>query len=64
MTLKEWQDWKKISNTKLAGLLEVHISYITLINNGKRTVSPDLAARIEKITDGQVTRLEMLYPMK
>ena len=62
MKLKHWQDWKQLKNKELAELFEVDQSYITYLLSGKRKPSPILAKKIERVTKGAVTRLELLYP--
>ena len=62
MNLRHWQEWKQLKNKDLADLFEVDQSYITYLLKGKRKPSPDLAEKIERITEGAVTRLELLYP--
>lgn len=38
--------------------------YLDLICSGARRPSPDLALKIEKASNGQVNRIELLYPEK
>ena len=52
----------KIKNRDLADLLGVTPACISQIIGGSRRPSPDLALKIEQATDGQVTRIELLYP--
>jgi len=61
MNLNQWQKKHHLSNVKLASLLHIHPSYITHLYAGRRTVSPKLALKIEQATQGEVTRLELLY---
>ena len=61
MSLKQWQKKQNLSNVKLASLLTIHPSYLTHVYAGRRTVSPKLALKIEQLTKGEVTRLELLY---
>jgi transcriptional regulator with XRE-family HTH domain len=37
-------------------------SYASLIKNGRRRPSPNLALRIQEATDGAVTVMELLFP--
>ena len=62
MNLKSWQTQSKLKNKDLAQLFEVDQSYITYLLSGRRKPSPILAEKIERLTEGAVTRLELLYP--
>ena len=62
MKLKKWQEKNGVSNTELAKMLDVHGSFITHLNKGRRKFSPELALKIEKITNGEVDKFELLYP--
>lgn len=62
MNLFAWQKQKSLSNRKLAAILGVHESYITYLKAGKRNASLSLAKRIEEITEGDVTKMEVLFP--
>jgi len=62
MKLIEWQKQNKISNTELAKQLDIHVSFITHLNKGRRKFSAELALKIEQATNGAVTRMELLYP--
>ena len=61
MSLKQWQKKQNLSNAKLASLLTIDPSYLSHIYAGRRNVSPKLALKIEQLTKGEVTRLELLY---
>lgn len=62
MKLIAWQKKNKISNKELAERVMIHVSLLTHMKMGRRRPSPDLALRIEKATDGKVSRMELLYP--
>ncbi len=62
MKLKKWQEENGVTNTKLAKCLGVHVSFITHLNKGRRKYSPELALKIEELTNGEVDKLELLYP--
>lgn len=62
MKLEAWKEKHQLKNCDLAGKFGVDQSYITYLLQGKRRASPELAKRIEYETNGEVTRMEMLYP--
>lgn len=64
MNLQQWQKEKTISNAELAEFIGVHVSYLSHLRKGRRKVSPELALKIEELTDGAVDKLELLYPSK
>ena len=55
---------KKCSILKSHFALDVGISpaFVTYIIQGKRRPSPEVAQKIENVTHGMVTRMEVLYP--
>ena len=57
-----WQSHHNISNTRLAKLLKCHPSLITLLKNGERNWTPKRAEAMEVLSDGEVPRLQLLYP--
>ena len=62
MKLKEWQEKNNITNMKLAKMLGISTSLVTYWHQGKRNITPEMAAIIEQKTHGVVNRLEVLYP--
>jgi len=62
MKLNEYLHSNGISITQLADDLEVHYSHVLRILNNTRQPSPKLALKIEQATEGQVSRMELLYP--
>jgi DNA-binding transcriptional regulator YdaS (Cro superfamily) len=58
MRLSEWQHINKIKNIELARRLQVHFSYVSLLVNGFRRPSYDVALKIERLTDGEVSLRE------
>ena len=52
----------KLRLKQFAAQVEISDAYLSHIIAGHRRPSPRLAQRIEEATDGQVTRLELLYP--
>lgn len=66
MTLQEYIELQKdkgedASYSEIARKIPCHVSYISMIANGKRIPSYEMARRIEQITDGAVKR-ENWYP--
>lgn len=51
-----------IDKQKLADKCGVSLRHIDYILSGGRRPSPDLALKIEKVTNGEVTRDELLFP--
>lgn len=62
MKLSEWQKRKRTTNVDLARIVGVHRSYICHINARRRIPSAKIALAIEKATNGQVTKEELLWP--
>ena len=62
--LFQWQARHNISNTKLAKLLNCHPSLITLLKNGERKWTAPRAEAMEILSDGEVPRLQLLYPIQ
>jgi len=58
----DWQKRHQMTNTALAELLHVHPSQITHIKKGRRKWSPRLAEAMEKLSGGEIHRLQLLYP--
>jgi len=61
MKLQDWQKAENLTNAELADKLSIDPSYIFRLKNGERRASPQLALRIEQITKGKVSRIEVLY---
>lgn len=62
MKLSDYIKNKKITQSKLglaAGISKAHMSQICRLG---RRPSPDVAARISRATNGEVTVLDLLYP--
>jgi DNA-binding transcriptional regulator YdaS (Cro superfamily) len=62
MELKNYLKKNGIKTIELAKVIGCQQSHVSLIANGKRKPSPELALAIEQATNGQVTRMELLYP--
>jgi len=62
MKLQDWQKEQNLSDVQLAELLDIDRTYIYRLNKGERRASPYLALKIEQLTQGKVSRIEVLYP--
>jgi len=51
-----------IDKQKIAAACGVTLRHIDYILSGQRRPSPDLALKIEQVTNGEVTRDELLFP--
>ena len=60
--LRQWQEDNSVNNFELADMLGCSQSYISHIYAGRRRPSPEIAKKIEIVTNGQVKVLEMLFP--
>ena len=60
--LKRYLSRKKLRPTAWARANGIAPPVISRYLNGKTGLSPENALRIERATDGEVTRLELLYP--
>ena len=59
-SLREFKDFKKISNKQLAEMFGVSIVYISFLLNNKRTPSKELAIKISEKTG--IPILNLLFP--
>lgn len=62
MELRNWIKKNQLSQLEMANRLKIHYSLLSRIVSGKRKPSLKLASLIEQATEGQVSRLELLYP--
>lgn len=62
MKLKEWLKKNNVTQTKMGVDFKTSSSFINNISMNRQPVGKKLAKRIEEYTDGEVTRLELLYP--
>jgi DNA-binding transcriptional regulator YdaS (Cro superfamily) len=53
----------KMKQCELAIKLQTHPVYLNAILRGRATPSPKMALRIEEATGGDITRMELLYPL-
>ena len=54
--------WKRHQKKRLAKRLKIPPSYLSMILHRKRSAPRSLAAKIEKATNGAITRIDVLYP--
>ncbi len=64
MHLREYMFRKDISHSAFAKLIGISNSHFSLILNGKQRMHPNTALKIEQLTNGLVTRDEVLFPEK
>jgi transcriptional regulator with XRE-family HTH domain len=62
MDLKTWLNKKGFAQKKLADELNLSPSYFSELLSGKRRFNPKLAYKVEKLTKGEVSRMDLLYP--
>ncbi|MCL5884701.1 MAG: helix-turn-helix domain-containing protein [Deltaproteobacteria bacterium] len=63
MRLGDWIESKKLTQQEAADLFGVESQgFISEIVSGKKIVSDELAAKIEEVTKGKVTFLELKHP--
>ena len=62
MKLSDYLKWTELRQQELAVIAGCTQGVISHLVRGRRTPSPRLALKIEKATDGHVTRMELLYP--
>lgn len=62
MMLKDYLLVFDIETTKFAEHIHVSRSYASQLIHGHKSISKEMAKRIEEATDHHVTRLELLYP--
>lgn len=62
MLLEDYKKKYKKSDSEIARLVKVDTSLIRKIRNRQRRPSPDLAAKISAVTNGEVTILDLLFP--
>jgi len=60
--LKKFLKDQMINQNSFSKQIRISQAYLSLILNGYRNPSPDLALRIEEATGGKVNRLDLLYP--
>ena len=64
MDLKDYLKREGITQETLAAYLEVSLIHMNGVINKRTETSKKLAKKIEKYTDGHVSRLEILYPFE
>ena len=62
MNLKEYLKTNQMKLSIFAQKAGLKQPYASLIKNGHKRPSPDVALRIEEATGGVVSRMELLYP--
>jgi transcriptional regulator with XRE-family HTH domain len=62
MELKEYLKQEQIKLKALCEANDLSYGYLRHIANKRRIPSPEMALRIEQATEGNVKRMELLYP--
>lgn len=62
MNFKTWIGIKGLQQKEVAAQMGLSPSYLSEILTGKRRATTAFARRIEDFTQGEVTRMEVLYP--
>lgn len=62
MNIQEYLDWKDMKWKELADKLGVSEAYMSRLRHGKINWSPEMALRIEKITDKHVSKETLVWP--
>jgi transcriptional regulator with XRE-family HTH domain len=62
--LKKWLDSNGISQKEFAGMIGVAPSTVYRVITGKTRPKLDIAKKIETLTNGEVTRWSVLYPIE
>ena len=62
MKLKKYLKRYPFKQCYFAKDVGVSPAFITYIIQGKKRPSPEVAKKIEEVTHGMVTRMELLYP--
>ena len=60
--MQKWLKMKNITQDLFAKALNIHYSTLSRIVTGSRKPSLKLAQKIEKATNGAVTKMELLFP--
>ena len=60
--IKAYRKKHKIKAKDLAEKLDVHPVYLAYIESGARIPSRKLAKRIERVTDGEIGKMQLLFP--
>jgi transcriptional regulator with XRE-family HTH domain len=62
MRFKTWLQLKGIHQKDMADTIGIKPSSLSMILSGKTKPSLEVASRIEQITNGEITRMDLLYP--
>ena len=62
MNLTDWQKLTKTTDQNLAEQLGIHPSLLSHFRSGNRKCGPELAEKIEKLTNRAVTKEELVWP--
>lgn len=62
MHFKTWLQLKGIHQKDMAETIGIKPSSLSMILSGKTKPSLEIASRIEQLTNGEITRMDLLYP--
>lgn len=62
MDFKTWLQLKGIHQKDMAAAIGIKPSSLSMILSGKTKPSLDVASTIEKLTNGEISRMDLLYP--
>jgi transcriptional regulator with XRE-family HTH domain len=62
MHFKTWLQLKGIHQKDMAATMGIKPSSLSMILSGKTKPSLEIASLMEQITNGEITRLDLLYP--
>lgn len=62
MDFKTWLQLKGIHQKDMAAAIGIKPSSLSMILSGKTKPSLEVASTIEKLTNGEISRMDLLYP--
>ncbi len=62
MRLEVWMKKQRKSQVQVAAILGISQGFLSRVLRGKKHFSDDTAAKVEKMTGGKVTFLELQHP--
>lgn len=62
MKLAEWINDERLTQSAAAKRLRIDQGFLSRLLSGKKHLSPEMAVRIERLTKGKVSFLELTHP--